>query len=69
VRAAIDDAILELAANPREVGKQLRGTLRGIWTFRVGEYRLLYRIVGSMDQDLVIDSVLHRPEGYPRSRH
>jgi mRNA-degrading endonuclease RelE of RelBE toxin-antitoxin system len=69
VRAAIDDFITLLEADPRAVGKELRGTLRGTWAARVGEYRLLYKILPPRDENVIIESVLYRPGGYPRARH
>ncbi|HUU15129.1 MAG TPA: type II toxin-antitoxin system RelE/ParE family toxin [Terriglobia bacterium] len=41
----IDQAILNLAENPRPTGvKRLRGKLRDGWRIRVGPYRVLFRI-------------------------
>jgi mRNA-degrading endonuclease RelE of RelBE toxin-antitoxin system len=69
IREAIDDFIPSLEADPRAAGVELRGTMRGIWRARIGEYRLLYRILGPRDENVVIDSVRHRPRAYPRGRH
>lgn len=49
--------------NPRSCGKSLVGNLIGFWRYRVGDYRLLCRIV---DQELIISVVEigHRREIY-----
>jgi mRNA interferase RelE/StbE len=45
VAAAILDFIVgPLLDSPRRVGKELRGELRGLWSARVGAYRVLYEI-------------------------
>lgn len=49
----IDKAILKkilnkiekvLAKNPRELGKQLKGQYKGLWRYRIGDYRIIYKI-------------------------
>ena len=54
---------LEGMSDPRASGKMLVGNLLGFWRYRVGDYRLLCRIV---DKELVITvvEVGHRKEGY-----
>ena len=52
-----------LAANPRRVGKPLRGHLEGRWTARRGEYRVVYRIEDSIVTVTVI-RVSHRRDAY-----
>lgn len=49
--------------NPRSKGKGLTSNLSGLWRYRVGDYRVICRIV---DSDLVIValSVGHRREVY-----
>jgi mRNA-degrading endonuclease RelE of RelBE toxin-antitoxin system len=66
LREAVDDRMTLLAAQPRVEGTELRGNLRGIWKLYVDGHRILYRILGSQDQDVVLDSILYRPRGYPR---
>jgi mRNA interferase RelE/StbE len=36
-----------LAASPERYGAPLRGALRGYWKLRVGDYRVIFKIVGS----------------------
>lgn len=54
---------LEGMSDPRARGKMLVGNLLGFWRYRVGDYRLLCRIV---DKELVITvvEVGHRKEVY-----
>lgn len=54
---------LEGMSDPRASGKMLVGNLLGFWRYRVGDYRLLCRIV---DKELVITvvEVGHRKEVY-----
>lgn len=54
---------LQTLENPRERGKALVGNLAGFWRYRVGDHRLLCRII---DNELVITvvEVGHRKEVY-----
>ncbi len=56
----------KLAENPR-LGKRLQGELTPFWSYRVGDYRIVYDI---RDKDLVVLVVLlgHRREIYERAR-
>lgn len=40
------DKNLENCENPRAFGKALQGKYKGQWRYRVGDYRLLAKIVG-----------------------
>lgn len=42
-------------------GKQLKGEYKGFWSFRIGNYRVVYKIV---QKDVVIMSVEHRKKAY-----
>ena len=42
--AVIDFLTTALVAQPRRVGKPLRGELAGVWAARRGTYRVLYRL-------------------------
>lgn len=56
---------LEAMSDPRASGKMLVGNLLGFWRYRVGDYRLLCKIV---DKELVITvvEVGHRKEVYEK---
>jgi len=56
-----------LSSHPESYGKPLRGDLAGYWTLRVGDYRVVYRIVkkevwiyGIIDRRDVYDDVMKR---------
>jgi mRNA interferase RelE/StbE len=56
----------QLAEKPR-LGKPLHGELAPFWSYRVGDYRIVYEV---RDEDLVVLVVLlgHRREIYERAR-
>ncbi len=41
----------ELAHNPKELGKPLKGQYKGLWSYRIGEYRVVYKI---SDEEILI---------------
>lgn len=59
-------ALERLAGDPR-LGKPLRGELTPFWSYRVGDYRIVYEIRGS---ELVVLVLLvgHRREVYEQAR-
>lgn len=48
---------------PEHFGEPLRGTLKGYWKLRVGDYRVLYKITGRKVEILAIG---HRSQIYKR---
>lgn len=54
---------VEELKNPRSRGKALTGDLKGIWRYRVGDYRILCNI---KDKELIITAmaVVHRSKAY-----
>ena len=60
-------ALLEL--RPGELGKELRGRLRGLWSCRVGNYRILYTIESKgRDWRVIVRAIRHRGVAYRRRR-
>lgn len=49
IEAFIDG--LAILDNPRQTGKALQGDLKGLWRYRVGDYRLIAQI---KDNELII---------------
>lgn len=48
LRSRIERAIRErLTTSPELYGRPLRGTLKGYWKLRVGDYRVVFRIAGT----------------------
>jgi mRNA interferase RelE/StbE len=67
VREAIAEALTLLAANPSEIGKELRGRLEGLWAARVGNYRILYTIEAGGSR-VIVRAIRHRAVVYRRRR-
>lgn len=59
-------ALENLAREPR-LGKPLQGELAPLWSYRVGDYRIVYEI---RDREMVVLLLLigHRREIYERAR-
>ena len=50
-----------LGSAPEQYGEPLRATLRGYWKLRVGDYRVVYKPVGT---EVWIFAILHRKQVY-----
>ena len=61
--AVIDFLTTALIADPRRVGKSLRGDLAGLWSARKGTYRVLYRINEDRGE-VIVARVDHRRDAY-----
>lgn len=61
--AVIDFLTTTLVAQPRRVGKPLRGDLAGIWSARRGTYRVLYRLRES-PREVIVVRIDHRRDVY-----
>lgn len=61
--AVIDFLTTTLIAQPRRVGKPLRGELSGIWAARRGTYRVLFRL-NEEQREVVVLRVDHRRDAY-----
>ena len=51
------------AAAPHQYGEPLRKTLKGYWKLRVGDYRVVFKIVGS---EVWVLGIMDRKEVYER---
>ena len=61
-------ALTDIEIDPRAAGKPLLGRLKGLWSARVGSYRVIYSIEGSRRSPMVIiRAIKHRSQAY-RSR-
>lgn len=58
IRKAIEE---RLSKYPIDVGIPLRHSLKGHWKFRVGNYRIIYKII---DGKIIILIIGHRKEAY-----
>ena len=52
-----------LTTEPERYGEPLRGTLRGYWRLRVGDYRVVFKVVKN---EVRIFGIMHRREVYER---
>lgn len=65
VREAVLETLDLIAVEPESVGKQLVGRLEGLWSARVGNYRVLYTIE---EGGVVVRAIRHRAVAYRRRR-
>ena len=65
VREAVLETLTMLQLEPERVGKRLLGRLEGLWSARVGSYRILYTIESSGP---VVRAIRHRAVAYRRRR-
>ena len=52
-----------LTADPQRYGEPLRRTLKGYWKLRVGDYRVVFKVVKN---EVWIFGVIHRRDVYER---
>jgi len=52
-----------LTTEPERYGEPLRGTLKGYWRLRVGDYRVVFKVV---QNEVWIFGIIHRREVYDR---
>ena len=62
MKSRIAVALKEIAVNPAS-GKKLTGLLAGEYSWRVGDYRVLYTIA---DETVYLETVGHRKDVYRR---
>ncbi|MDD1625991.1 MAG: type II toxin-antitoxin system RelE/ParE family toxin [Methylococcaceae bacterium] len=62
IRQFIKDNLANLD-NPRSMGKALQGNLKGLWRYRVGNYRLVCQIYNSELIVMVLE-IGHRKDIY-----
>jgi mRNA-degrading endonuclease RelE of RelBE toxin-antitoxin system len=68
LQGAVDNAFTELEIDPDAAGKQLLGRLRGLWSTRVGNYRILYTIESKgRSPRVIVRAIRHRAVAYERT--
>jgi mRNA interferase RelE/StbE len=65
VREAVFGTLIAIGLEPEQAGKQLVGRLRGLWSARVGNYRVLYTIEAG---GVIVRAIRHRAIAYPARR-
>lgn len=58
IRTAIEN---RLTTSPESYGKPLRYSLNSLWSLRIGDYRVIYRIEGNT---VIIHRIGHRRDVY-----
>ncbi|MBA2460336.1 MAG: type II toxin-antitoxin system RelE/ParE family toxin [Actinobacteria bacterium] len=62
---AVFETLALIAIEPESMGKSLIGRLEGLWSARVGNYRVLYTIEQS---GVIVRAIRHRAGAYRRRR-
>jgi len=60
IRKAIEERLM---TRPEIYGKPLRRTLKGYWKMRVGEYRVIFKVV---EKRIIVFGIINRKEVYPQ---
>ncbi|MDQ3670624.1 MAG: type II toxin-antitoxin system RelE/ParE family toxin [Actinomycetota bacterium] len=65
IQEAALDALTAIEVDPEALGKALVGALRGLWSARVGNYRVLYTLeeAGGSHQ-VIVRAIRHRAVAY-----
>jgi mRNA-degrading endonuclease RelE of RelBE toxin-antitoxin system len=67
LREAVLATLVAIGADPRGSGKPLVGELRGLWSAKVGAYRVVYSVEGSAAAPrAVVRAIGHRAAVYRR---
>jgi mRNA-degrading endonuclease RelE of RelBE toxin-antitoxin system len=65
VREAVLETLAAIGMDPAAAGKVLVGRLEGLWSTRVGTYRVLYTVEAST---VIVRAIRHRAIAYRRRR-
>jgi len=60
IKTAIETRLLTA---PHQYGEPLRKTLKGYWKLRVGDYRIVFKI---MDHEIYVLGIIHRKKAYEK---
>jgi mRNA interferase RelE/StbE len=65
LQEAVVGSLTLLEDRPQELGKELRGRLKGLRSYRVGNYRILYTIEGRGRRSrVIVRAIRHRAVAY-----
>jgi len=65
VREAVLETLELIGREPEETGKKLVGSLEGLWSARVGNYRILYTVERTR---VAVRAIRHRAVAYQSRR-
>ena len=60
IKKAIEE---RLSISPHQYGEPLRKTLKGYWKLRVGDYRVVYKVMGN---EVWIFAIINRKDVYTK---
>lgn len=66
VRSLVDPIKTRLASNPLALGKPLKGIFKGLYRYRLGDYRVIYAL-DRADKKVIILHIRHRSEAYRKT--
>ena len=65
IQEAVVETLARIALDPEAEGKELVGSLLGLWSARVGNYRVLYTVERT---GVIVRGLRHRSVAYRRGR-
>ncbi|HSZ70771.1 MAG TPA: type II toxin-antitoxin system RelE/ParE family toxin [Solirubrobacteraceae bacterium] len=69
IQEAVIEALTTIGFDPTTAGKPLVGRLRGLWSARVGNYRVLYTLDESAGATrVIVRAIRHRAVAYQTRR-
>jgi mRNA interferase RelE/StbE len=69
LREPVLNMLTELEVDPEAAGKPLLGRLKGLWSARIGSYRIIYSIEGSSrSPKVIVRAIKHRATAYEGGR-
>jgi mRNA-degrading endonuclease RelE of RelBE toxin-antitoxin system len=66
VREAVLKTLTFVGAEPERAGKELVGRVQGLWSARVGSYRVLFTVEAG---GVIVRAIRHRAVAYRARRH
>ena len=63
VGSLVDSIKTRLAGSPLTLGKPLKGVFKGLYRYRLGDYRVIYAL-DRADKKVIILHIKHRSEAY-----
>ena len=69
MRGAVVETLALIELEPESAGKRLVGPLEGLWSARVGNYRVLYTVEEGVESTrVIVRAIRHRVTAYRRRR-
>lgn len=69
LREPVLNVLTDLEIDPEAAGKPLLGRLKGLWSARVGSYRIIYSMEGSRrSPKVIVRAIKHRSSAYQQGQ-